>query len=170
MNKKPLIFLNDRCLKFSELQVIDESGKNLGVMSSRKALNLSNESGLDLLVISTNATTPIAKILDYGQYKYLENKRNKSNHQHKQETKELKISPRIQKHDIDTVIKKAIAFLQHGDKVKLSCVFKAREITFPEIGEEKIKNMIDELTEYGSTADLIELKGKVMSVVVNPKK
>ena len=70
MNKKPLIFLNDRCLKFSELQVIDESGKNLGVMSSRKALNLSNESGLDLLVISTNATTPIAKILDYGQYKY----------------------------------------------------------------------------------------------------
>jgi translation initiation factor IF-3 len=121
-------------------------------------------------VISTNATTPIAKILDYGQYKYLENKRNKSNHQHKQETKELKISPRIQKHDIDTVIKKAIAFLQHGDKVKLSCVFKAREITFPEIGEEKIKNMIDELTEYGSTADLIELKGKVMSVVINPKK
>jgi translation initiation factor IF-3 len=167
MNKKPLIFLNERCLKLGTLQVIDDNKQNLGVMNSRDALNVAREKGLDLLVVSSTVDPPIAKILDYGQYKYLENKRNKGNVQHKQETKELKISPRIQMHDIDTIVKKAAAFLQHGDKVKITCVFKAREVVFPLIGEEKIKVILEKLSEYGSTTDTIELKGKTMSVILS---
>jgi translation initiation factor IF-3 len=170
VHKKPFIYLNEKVLKLPEVHLIDDSGSSLGTMTSRQALNLAREKDLDLFVVSTTATPPIAKILNYGQYKYLENKRNKENSKPKQDTKELKISPRIQKHDIDTIIKKAIAFLQHGDKVRLTCVFKAREISFPTIGEEKIKLMLDELSEYGSTADVIELKGKLMSVLMNPKK
>ena len=148
MHKKPFIYLNEKVLKLPEVHLIDDSGSSLGTMTSRQALNLAREKDLDLFVVSTTATPPIAKILNYGQYKYLENKRNKENSKPKQDTKELKISPRIQKHDIDTIIK----------------------ISFPTIGEEKIKLMLDELSEYGSTADVIELKGKLMSVLMNPKK
>ncbi|NBT57322.1 translation initiation factor IF-3 [bacterium] len=170
LNKKPTIFLNERCLKINELCVIDETGTNLGVMSSRNALNAAKDRGLDLLVVSLAVSPNIAKILDYGQHKYMENKRNKGANQKKQETKELKLSPRTQKHDIDTLINKAASFLKHGDKVKVTCEFKSREIAYPAIGEEKIKIIIEELSELGQTSDLIETKGKHMSVILSPKK
>jgi translation initiation factor IF-3 len=102
--------------------------------------------------------------------KYEEQKRERANHKPKQDTKEIKVSPRIQKHDIETFVKRAIKFLEHGDKVKVTCVFKQRELEHPELGLAKIKTVLEELNEYCVYEGEPTLQGKIMSIIVNPKK
>ena len=168
--KKTQNFLNEKALKFRELHIINSDGKSLGTMQTRQALTLAKEQGLDLFVISPTATPPIAKILDYGQMQYTEAKRARANHKPKQELKEVKISPRIQQHDLDTFTNRAIKFLQHGDKVKTTCVFKSREIEHPELGLDKLKIMLEALLPYGTTENEPVLQGKIMSVIVTQVK
>ena len=170
MRKKEEIFLNERALKFRDLQVIDENKKLVGVISARTALQMAKDAGLDLFVISPAATPPVAKILDYGQMKYEKAKQERSHHKHKQDTKEIKISARIHQHDLDFLIKRAIKFLEHGDKVKITCVFKAREIEHPEFGLQIINAMLSSLDEFITYEGSPVLQGKFMSIVVDPKK
>ena len=169
MNKKPQIFLNEKVLKFRDILVIGPDGHTLGVMQSRKALEQAQNEGLDLMVVNQFATPVVCKILDYGKFKYLENKREQANQKPKQETKEIKVSPKIQLHDIITFVNRAKKFLEHGDKVKVTCVFKSREIEHPEIGLGKINIVLDMLKECGIVEGEPNLKGKAMSVFVNPK-
>jgi len=168
--KKQYVFLNDKVLKFREALVIDSSGSSLGVMPTRKALELAQNSGLDLFAVNTNITPIVCKIVDYGQMKYEEQKRERANHKPKQETKEIKISPRIQKHDIDTFVKRAKKFLEHGDKVKITCVFKFRELEHPELGMNKVQIVLNELSDLCVYEGHPVLQGKLMSIIVNPKK
>jgi translation initiation factor IF-3 len=170
MNKKPQVFRNEKVLKFREVHVINADNKSLGVMSARSALNLAREQELDLLVVSLNVEPPICKILDYGKMKYTENKQSKANQKPKQDLKEIKIHPFIQQHDIDTFLKRAVKFLETGDKVKITCTFKARELSRTNIGLEKIQSMIDSLVELGTPENEPTLQGKNMFVLLAPKK
>jgi len=170
MNKKPQILLNERVLKLREVHLIDSLGKSLGVVNTREALKIAKEEEFDLFVVSLNTNPPVAKIIDYGHMKYEEDKKAKANQKHKQETKEVKISPRIAQHDLNTFIKRAIKFLEHGDKVKLTCVFKSREIEHPELGKEKIQLFLDSIADHGQSEGEPTLLGKLMSIMVNPKK
>jgi translation initiation factor IF-3 len=168
--KRQIVFLNEKVLKFREALVIDHNGKSLGQMPTKIALNIAKNEGLDLFAVNVNSNPIVCKIVNYGQMKYEEQKREKANHKPKQDTKEIKISPRIQKHDIDTFVKRAKKFLEHGDKVKITCVFKNRELEHPELGLKKINEfleLIDEMCMYEGTP---VLQGKLMSILVNPKK
>lgn len=168
--RKTQVLLNERILKFREVLVIDADGKALGNLPAKSALERAKEQGLDLYLVSQNTPVPVCKIVNYGQMKYEEDKRARANHKPKQDLKEVKLSPRIQQHDIDTFTKRAIKFLEHGDKVKVTCVFKAREIMYPHLGEEKIKIMLTALTNHGTVEGTPVLQGKLMSVMVNPIK
>ena len=97
-------------------------------MQSRQALSAAREQGLDLVMVSPTAQPPVCKIIDYGKHKYLEGKLGKDKKSKQQEVKGIKISPRIAEHDLLTGVTKARRFLEEGDKVKVTCVFKAREM------------------------------------------
>lgn len=168
--KKPQILLNERTLRFKELHVIGSDNKFVGVMNSRDALKMAQDEDLDLFIVSSTTNPPVAKILDYGQMKYAQDKREKANQKHKQDTKEIKISIRIQQHDMDVFIKRAIKFLEHGDKVKLTCVYKSREIEHADLGFVKIKSMLESLNNYCVYDGEPVLSGKILSIIVSPKK
>jgi translation initiation factor IF-3 len=169
MNKKPQIFLNEKALKFRDVLVIDSNGNTLGVMQTKRALDIAKNDGLDLFVVNQFANPVVCKILDYGKYKYQEDKRQQANQKPKQTVKEVKLSPRIQLHDIETFAKSSNKFLAHGDKVKITCVFKSREVEHPEIGLAKIMTLLDLIKDSGFTEEEPVLKGKLMTVMVSPK-
>lgn len=170
MNKKPQILLNEKTLWIKDMQVIGSDGKPIGRMSAKEALAIAKDEGLDLFVVSTSVVPPIAKIVDYGHMKYEQDKRERQNSKPKQEVKEVRLSPRIQKHDIDTLVKRAIKFLQHGDKVKINCIFKQREIEHSELGLDKINLMLEDLKDYGAADAKPTLVFKQMFVIVSPIK
>lgn len=169
MKQQP-IYLNERVLKFKEVHVIGDDKKSLGVMSSRNALNIAKDAGLDLFLVTANSNPPTAKILDYGQMKYEQDKKERGKPKNKQDTKEIKISSRIQQHDLDVFTKRAIKFLEHSDKVKITCVFKAREIEHTDLGLEKIQVMLNALADYCVYEGQPILSNKTLSITVNPKK
>lgn len=166
--KKNQVILNKKIVyTFSEVTVISSEGKSLGVMPSRDALDLAQNEGLDLLLVSSG-DKPVCKIVDHGKLKYQEEK--SKAFKHKQETKEVKISPRIQQHDLETFTKRAIKFLTHGDKVKLTCVFRHPELQHPEFGKQKIDAFLEIISEYGLPEGDPVLNGKNMSLMINPIK
>src|SRR6185369_11971321 len=113
--------INERVLRYRDVRVIGAEGESLGILQSRHALNQARELGLDLLLVSATSVPPVCKIVNYGRMKY----------------EEAKISPRIAQHDLETMTNRAKEFLSKGHRVKLTCVFKAREVSHPEYGDQK---------------------------------
>jgi translation initiation factor IF-3 len=128
------------------LRLIDAEGHQVGIFSVKDALNHAKELDLDIVLISKDANPPVCKMLNFGKFKYDEQKKQKANKHHVQDLKEVKISPRIQEHDIDTQVKKVNQFLSNGDKVKITCVFKSREMQYPELGKEKINFLLSKIS------------------------
>ena len=138
-------------------------------MTSREALERARDEGLDLVLIAPNAQPPVAKITDYGKHKYLEGKQGKYKKPKGQELKGIKISPRIAEHDMQFLAKNARRFLEHGDKVKVTCLFKARELAHPELGRERLKKFADLLEDIGNVEREPNLDGRQMIMVLMPK-
>jgi len=149
--------------------VIGADGDQLGILQSRQALNIAREQGLDLVMVSPTAQPPVCKIIDFGRYKYLTEKQNKESKKKQQEVKGIKISPRIAEHDLQHLIKKAAGFLEEGHKVRVVCVFKAREITHPELGRNKLDYFGNQLVEIAIVERPPALDGRQMIMVMNPK-
>lgn len=120
-------------------------------------------------MVSPTAQPPVCKIIDFGRYKYLTEKQNKESKKKQQEVKGIKISPRIAEHDLQHLIKKAEEFLEEGNKVRVVCVFKAREITHPELGRKKLDFFGGELAEIAVVERPPALDGRQMIMVLNPK-
>jgi translation initiation factor IF-3 len=138
-------------------------------MQSRQALTLAREEGLDLVVVSPTTNPPVCKIVDYGRHKYLEGKLGKGKKSKQQEVKGIKISPRIAEHDLGFLIRNAIRFIEEGHKVKVTCQFKAREITHPELGRQKLDFFADQVKDYATVERPPVLDGKLMIMVLVPK-
>ncbi len=153
------------------MRLIDEDGQPLGIIGVREALETAKEKGLDLIEVAPTAQPPVCRIMDYGKYKYEMGKKEREQHkkQKQQELKELKMSPHTQDHDFQVRKRRAIEFLQAGDKVKLSMLFKAREITHPEIGKKLMDKMLEELADYAVVIKTPSLEGKMLTVILNPK-
>jgi len=149
--------------------VIGSEGEQLGIMQSRQALQIAKDEGLDLVLVSSAANPPVAKIIDYGRYKYLESKQGKDKKGKQAEVKGIKISPRIAEHDLAFQVKKAHGFLEEGHKVKVTCMFKAREITHPELGRKKLDMFAEQLLEVSTVERTPTLDGRLMIMVLNPK-
>ena len=138
--------VNEQLLRIgSEVRVISAEGHQIGVFSAREALIQAKENDLDLILITKEAIPPVCKMIDFGKFKYEESKKQKTNRHHIQQLKEVKISPRIQENDILTALKKINNFLGKGDKVKITCVFRAREKAFPDIGKAKLLHVLEEI-------------------------
>lgn len=156
-------------LKYRDVRVIGSDNEQLGIMQSRQALNLAREEGLDLVMVSPTAQPPVVRIIDFGKHKYLEGKLGKDKKSKQQEVKGIKISPRIAEHDLQVGIKKAHEFLEEGHKVKVTCMFKAREVTHPELGRKKLDMFAQAVADYGIVERIPTLDGRLMIMVLNPK-
>ncbi len=121
------------------------------------------------MLVSATAQPPVCRIIDYGKHKYLEGKQGKDKKSKQQELKGIKISPRIAEHDLGFLVKNALKFLEEGHKVKVTCMFKAREITHPELGRQKLEKFADMVKEVGSVERTPSLDGRMMIMILNPK-
>ncbi|MDR1433142.1 MAG: translation initiation factor IF-3 [Puniceicoccales bacterium] len=156
-------------IRAKEVRVVDSSGQQLGVMQTYEAISIAKKQGLDLVEISPNANPPVCKILDFGKYKYDESKKNKGTpKQASAKTKEVKLRVAIDANDYNTKMRHAIEFLEHGNKLKLSLMFRGREMAHTELGFELVKKFADEIRAYGSLDSDPKLFGKMISVTLSP--
>jgi translation initiation factor IF-3 len=156
-------------LKHRELRVVASDGSPLGVITSREALDRAREEGLDLVLVAATAQPPVAKITDYGKHKYLEGKQGRDKKPKGQETKGIKISPRIAEHDMEFLGRNARKFLEHGDKVKVTCMFRARELAHPENGSARLAKFAAALEDVATIERQPTLDGRQMIMVLLPK-
>ena len=126
--------------------VIDSEGSKIGVMNIREAIRNAQDQGMDLLLVSSSASPPVCRVLDFGKFRYEEKKRNSDQKHHEQKLKEVKISPHTHEHDLNVTLNKVNKFLNQGDKVKVTCVFKQRELAHPELGLNKIQYILNKIS------------------------
>lgn len=153
------------------MRVVADEGEQLGIMSGRDALNLALERHMDLVEIAPNAKPPVCRIMDYGKYRYEQQKRDKEARK-KQKTfdiKEVKLRPGIEDHDFDVKFKNAVRFLEDGDKVKVTIMFRGRELSHPELGEVLLIKMAKQLEGLAVIERAAKLEGKNMIMIVSPK-
>jgi translation initiation factor IF-3 len=153
-----------------EVQVISSKGQNLGILSTKEALYLAEQEGLDLIEIAPKANPPVCKIIDMGKYKYdLQKKANKAKKKQKiSELKEIKFRPGTEIHDYNFKIKNAQKFLSKKDKVKFTVRFKGREMQHHHLGMELLKRVEDDLKEVGKLELSPKFEGRQMTMVIQP--
>ncbi len=164
-NKKKKDFINEQ-IRAKELLVIGSEGEQLGVLTKNDAISKASNEGLDLVLISPGANPPVAKIMDYGKFKYEKQKKDKENKQKQRQNmvslKLIRVSPTIDSHDYNTKIKQATKFLNKGDKVQFSIRFKGRMITHSEIGLEVLNKIIEDLSDISVVEQRPKLDGRKM--------
>lgn len=140
-------------------------------MSSRDAYQAALERYLDLVEIAPAGRPPVCKIMDYGKYRYEQQKRDKEARKKQRafDIKEVKLRPGIEDHDFDVKLKNAVRFLEDGDKVKATIMFRGRELSHPELGEELLKKLEARLTEIAVVEKRPRLEGKNMIMIIAPK-
>ncbi len=158
-------------IRAREVRVIGSDGEQLGIMSGREAQQIAYEKHLDLVEIAPTAKPPVCRIMDYGKYRYEQQKREKESRK-KQKTfdiKEVKLRPGIEEHDFNVKFKNAVRFLEDGDKVKVTIMFRGRELSHPELGEVLLNKMAAQLKEMAVVERQPKLEGKNMIMIVAPK-
>jgi translation initiation factor IF-3 len=151
-----------------QVRVVDEDGGQLGVMPTGEALRLAQERGVDLVEVAPMAAPPVTRLLDYGQYKYEQTRREKEarRHQRSVEFKEIRLSPKIGRGDFDTKARRAIEFLEEGDRIKVTCRFRGRELTHAYLGRDLLMKFADQVSEHGIIERQPLLEGKSMFIVM----
>ncbi len=168
---KKQIRINEE-IRADELRVIDSDGTMVGIMGLDEALKLAEERNLDLAEISPNAVPPVAKILDYGKYRYEEQKREKEAKK-KQKTiqvKEIRLSTFIEDHDIQVKARTAEKFLSEGDKVKVSLRFRGRERDYVDTGRKVMKAFAEAVSEVGVADKKPTFEGRSLTMFISPRK
>ena len=162
--------VNDE-IKVREIRLVGETGEQLGIMSPREAMQIAIERGLDLVEVAANAKPPVCKIMDVGRYKYEQSKREREarKKQHVISIKEVKLRPNIEDNDFQTKVRNAIRFLQEGDKVKVTIMFRGREMSHPELGRELLDRVAGVVEELGNVERSAKLEGRNMSMIISPK-
>jgi translation initiation factor IF-3 len=161
----------NRNIRAKEVRVIDPDGNQIGVIPTYKAIAVANDFGLDLVEISPNATPPVCKIMDYGRFKY-ERTKKRQEAKKKQTTfqlKEIKVRPKTGEHDLNTKINHIKKFLDKKDKVKVTVIFRGREITLTNLGNELLEKIIQETEEIALLEQPPKFEGRTMVMVLAPK-
>ena len=158
-------------IRAREVRVITADGEQLGVMSGRAAQQLAVERHLDLVEIAPTAKPPVCKIMDYGKFRYEQQKRKNEAKKNQKivDIKEVKLRPGIEDHDFNVKYKNAVRFLEDGDKVKVTIMFRGRELSHPELGEVLLNRMAQQLKEIAVVERVPKLEGKNMIMIVAPK-
>jgi translation initiation factor IF-3 len=158
-------------IRAPQIRVIDDNGQ-VGVMTPQEAIRIARERSLDLIEIVPNATPPVCKIMDFGKYKYEQTKKDKiqRKHQHTTQLKELRFHPNTDVHDFDFKTRHARRFLEEGHKLKATVVFKGREITYKEHGEELLQRLAEQLADIAKVDQTAKLEGRTMAMIFAPDK
>ena len=160
--------VNER-IRAKELRLIGQDGDQIGVKSKREALEMAERVDLDLVVVAPNAKPPVARIMDYGKYKFEQQKRKRNEEETKViNVKELRLSPTIEEHDFQTKLKNGRKFLSKGDKCKVSIRFRGRAITHKEIGQRVLEQFADECKDIATVEQKPKMEGRQMFIMLAP--
>jgi translation initiation factor IF-3 len=162
--------INDE-IRVPQVRLIDDAGEMIGVMSAREALIRAYDVGLDLVEISPNAVPPVCKILDYGKYKYEQQKKATEARKKQKvvEIKEIKVRPNIDDHDYEVKMKQMKNFIGEGDKVKVTLRFRGREMAHQELGVKVLERIRSDLIELVKVEQMPKLENRQMVMVISPK-
>ncbi len=161
--------MNER-IRGSEIRLIGANGENLGVVSPERALFLAEEAGLDLVEISPTAVPPVCKIMDFGKFKY-ENQKKEAEARKNQkviEIKEVKFRPGTDTHDYDVKMRSVFKFLEEGDKVKVTLRFRGREMAHQELGAQLLNRVAEDVKAQGKVESMPRLEGRQMVMMIGP--
>lgn len=171
-NKKTDDTLLNEDIRFKEVRCNAEDGSSHGIMSSREALALADEAGLDLVCIAPNAQPPVVKIMNYGKFKYQQEKKQKEARKNQKiiVTKEIKLSVKIAQNDIDYKVKHALEFLEKGNHVKFRVFLRGREMANPAAGAEVLARVWDMVEDVAIKENEPKLEGRYVNMLVTPLK
>ena len=165
------MILNDR-IRAREVRLINEKGQQVGVMTKNEALRHADDAGLDLVLISSNAKPPVARIMDYGKYRFQQQKKMKESRKKSKavSVKEIRLSPTIEGNDFDTKLKHARKFLtKERAKVRVSIRFRGRAITHKDLGRDVLEKMADATSDIASVISRPKMEGRSMFLMLAPK-
>lgn len=153
-----------------KVRLIGSGGDQVGIVPLEEALDRAAAERLDLALVSPQANPPVCKIMNYGKYKYEQSKREREarKKQHVVNLKEIRMSPTIEEHDLNTKARHAIKFLENGDKVKVTIRFRGRQIVHSELGKQVLKQMEEKLADYGKRDTGVQMEGRHMSIIYSP--
>ena len=162
--------LNQR-IRVPEVRVIDAEGNQLGVMETRQALTLARDAGLDLVEIAPTAQPPVCRILDYGKYKYDTSKKQKEakKKSHTIDVKGIRMRYGTESHDLEYRVKDARRFLEEGNKVQVTLIFRGREMSHPEIGRGQLEKLTQALADVAVVERPPVMEGRRMTLLLSPK-
>jgi translation initiation factor IF-3 len=163
--------VNER-IRAKEVRLVAPDGGQIGVKSIEEARWLANELGMDLVEVAPDARPPVCRLMDYGKYKYEQSVRQREGRKKQTRTviKEVKFRPKIDTHDYMVKQKRAIEFLDDGDKVKVTMMFRGREITHPELGEKILRRLAADVKDHGEIEAGPKLEGRNMTMQLAPVK
>jgi translation initiation factor IF-3 len=158
-------------IRAREVRLIDQNGEHLGIKSKIEALEIATRVNLDVVLVAPNAKPPVARIMDYGKFRFEQQKKDKEARKNQKiiNLKEVRLSPTIDEHDFNTKLRNAIKFLEKGDKVKASIRFKGRAITHKEIGQRVLVRFMDACKEVATVESHPKMDGRSMFMVLAPK-
>ncbi len=154
-----------------EVRLISETGEQLGVVAIQDAIDRAQDAGLDLMEVAPNSKPPVCKIVNYGKLKYEEKKKKQINKkkQHVVKLKEIRLRPRIDEHDLMTKLNRGRKFLEDGCKLKITLMFRGRELSRTDLGLDVMRRVLEELSDIASIEKENPLEGRRMSVVLHSK-
>jgi translation initiation factor IF-3 len=158
-------------IKAPEVRVIDPDGKQVGILPLKEAMRIAEEKGLDLVEVAPNSQPPVCRIMNYGKYKYQQNKRIQEARKHQTviHVKEVKVRPRTEEHDFQFKLRHVKRFLDEGNKVKISILFRGREIAHPEFGKEMLNRFVEGVKDLMVVEQAPRLEGRNMVMILAPK-
>jgi translation initiation factor IF-3 len=170
LSKTPEARINER-IRVPQVRVIGDDGEQVGVLATREALAMAQAKGLDLVEVSPTARPPVCRIMDYGKFKYEQNRRARKarKNQHVTHLKEIKMRPKIDDHDYGFKMDHAREFLGERDKVKFTVTFRGREMAHQEIGHQLIQRIITDLAELATVEQSARSEGRMLTMVMMPK-
>lgn len=157
-------------IRMSPVVVINQDGHNMGPMLTQRALDLAAQSGLDLVEIAPNSRPPVCRIMDFGKFKFDQNLKEKKQRRKQKQSivKEIRLSPSIQEHDLETKAKAAVKFLEAGHRVSIKLEFKRRELAHRDIGSVVMEGFVDRLKDHGTAVSKPKSEGRSLLCMVEP--
>jgi len=170
-NQRDVPKINEK-IRFPKIRVIDTDGEQLGIITPQEALRVAEEKELDLVLVSETANPPVCRIMDYGKYKFEQEKRAREarKKQHTADVKEVKMRYKIEEHDYNVRVNNAKRFLKSGDKVKATITFRGREIQHSNLAQRLLERMATDLEEVAEVQQAPKREGRNMMMLLSPKK
>ncbi|MGF1489139.1 MAG: translation initiation factor IF-3 [Prochloraceae cyanobacterium] len=170
-NQRDVPKINEK-IRFPKIRVIDTDGEQLGIITPQEALRVAEEKELDLVLVSETANPPVCRIMDYGKYKFEQEKRAREarKKQHTADVKEVKMRYKIEEHDYNVRVNNAKRFLKSGDKVKATITFRGREIQHSNLAQRLLERMATDLQEVAEVQQAPKREGRNMMMLLSPKK